>query len=385
MRQNLLFVLYYDFTANSAGHVFSLANELSARHDCMVAVPQRKDTISVLGKPRFGVVEFEEAQRSGVTFPNGKGPDVVHAWTPREIVRTFCVYLKGRYQFRQYIHLEDNEWHITARTLEVQEEDLSGGSDDLDMLVPEFLAHPNRSKEWLAQADGVSVIIDRLAEFVPDHVPHRVVWVSADRDLFYPRPVDYARRRSLGIRDEELVFVYTGNVHATNAAEVRSLYLAVAMLNREGVPARVIRAGRDDYPFLGEDPEWATQHAVSLGYVAHKEIPGVLAMADVLVQPGRPGEFNDYRLPSKLPEFFAMGKPVLLPATNLGLHTRHLEDAWVAPVMDGVTILEAAKAMHADKALYERLGKGARAFFEKHLNWEVAARELEQLYAAAGR
>lgn len=379
---NILFVLYYDFTANSAGHVFSLANELSSRHDCAVAVPKRKDTVSVLGVPKFRIVEYDEAQARGIGFRDGRGPDVVHAWTPREVVRTFCAYLKGRFQFRQFVHLEDNEWHITARALAVEQEDIQGSADDMDMLVPEHLSHPLRSKEFLASADGVSLIVDRLGEFVPDGVRSKVVWVSADQDKFFPRPIDYARRRSLGIQDREIVFVYTGNVHATNANEVRSLYLAVAILNREGTPARMIRAGTDVYPFLGEDDSWARQHAVELGYVPHREVAGLLAMADVLVQPGRPDAFNDYRLPSKLPEFFAMGRPVMLPATNLGLHARHLEEAWVEPVVDGLAIVKAALEIRRDEALRERLCKGARAFFEANLNWGRAASILEELYTS---
>ena len=46
------------------------------------------------------------------------------------------------------------------------------------------------------------------------------------------------------------------------------------------------------------------------------------ALADVLVQPGRAGPFNDYRLPSKLPEFLSAGRPVVLPATNLARQLR---------------------------------------------------------------
>jgi glycosyltransferase involved in cell wall biosynthesis len=378
---NILFVLYYDFTSNSAGHVFSMANILAEKHDVAVAVPKRKDTVSVLGKPQFKMFEFDEIQSRALTFADGRGPEIVHAWTPREIVRTFCTYLRATAPFRQFIHLEDNEWHITARTLAVEQQVLEGDSDDLDMLVPDHLTHPNRSKEFLASAAGVTVIIDRLREFVPKGVATEEIWVSADRDLFFPRPVDYARRKSLGITDEELVFVYTGNVHATNAHEVRSIYLAVAILNREGVPARLIRAGRDDYPFLGEEDTWARQHSVELGYVAHREIPQVLAMADLLVQPGRADAFNDYRLPSKLPEFFAMGKPVILPRTNLGLFVKHGEEAWVCDRADALSIVKATRAIQSDVALKKRLSEGAHRFFDQRLNWVHAAEKLEAFYA----
>src|SRR5205823_4875162 len=80
----------------------------------------------------------------------------------------------------------------------------------------------------------------------------------------------------------------------------------------------LVRAGRDYYPFLGTDGQWARKYSVELGYVKHTEIGRVLSLADFLIQPGTADQFNEYRLPSKLPEFFAMGRPVVLPRTNVG-------------------------------------------------------------------
>ena len=57
---------------------------------------------------------------------------------------------------------------------------------------------------------------------------------------------------------------------------------------------------------------------VQVGPVPWLEVPGYLALADAFVQPGSPDDFNRYRLPSKLPEFLAMGRPVILPHCNLG-------------------------------------------------------------------
>ena len=57
---------------------------------------------------------------------------------------------------------------------------------------------------------------------------------------------------------------------------------------------------------------------IELGAVGWREIPGYLALADAFVQPGGPDDFNRYRLPSKLPEFLAMGRPVMLPHCNIG-------------------------------------------------------------------
>ncbi len=57
------------------------------------------------------------------------------------------------------------------------------------------------------------------------------------------------------------------------------------------------------------------------------EVPGYLALADAFVQPGAPDEFNRYRLPSKLPEFLAMGRPVILPRCNIGNELSDRENA----------------------------------------------------------
>ena len=81
------------------------------------------------------------------------------------------------------------------------------------------------------------MIVDRLLEFRPDGVPAEVVWPAYEPELFTDDPPDRELRRRLGIADDESVLVYAGNAHASNAAEMRSLYLAVAAVNRDGPPA----------------------------------------------------------------------------------------------------------------------------------------------------
>ena len=377
---NVLFVLYHDFTANSAVHVFHWANELSSQGvSCAVAVPENPKSISVLGRPKFTVLAFEELGTVSM-FPNGDGPDIVHAWTPRENVRRFCLRLRETYSFRQFIHLEDNEWHLLARMLERPWKTIAALTEvTLDSIVPINLSHPLHGNAFIESADGVTVIIDRLRELVPPNVPTIVLWPSADGKAFSPKSGRYVRSR-LSLPLNTTILVYTGNVHAANASEVRSLYLAVAILNREGHPTTLVRAGRDWCPFLGADETWGRAHALELGYVPHTEIPDLLAAADILVQPGKPDAFNDYRLSSKIPEFLATGRPVVLPATNIGLRMTHGIDAFVLPKVDALAIVDAVLQIMGDPALHQKLCSGSRAFFEQHLNWAKSARELRRFY-----
>ena len=377
---NVLFILYHDFTSNSAYHVHSLANHLSdlGAH-CAVAVPDHKHTIHAIGtKPQYAQYDFKDLEHAALRFPNGQGPDFVHCWTPREIVRQFYDRLPTLHQAQLLIHLEDNEWQITSRSLKQPFEKLT--LDELDALITPNLSHPIRAKRFLEKADAVTVIMRTLTALVPPNKPSVEIWPSADDSLFSLRPIDWQRRHRLGIPLNSTTIVYSGNVHAANAAEVRSLYLAVAMLNREGHPATLVRTGRDFCHFLGDDDRWARQHSIELDFVERTDLPAILSMANLFVQPGKPGPFNDYRFPSKIPEFCAIGRPIILPASNIGLSMRHLEDAYIVPQANATTIAEAVRTIRADAALEARLASGAQRFFSEELCWRSSSSKLLDFY-----
>src|SRR5262249_56451444 len=114
-----------------------------------------------------------------------------------------------------------------------------------------------------------------------------------------------------------------------------------------------------------------------------EEVPRYLRLADVLVQPGRPDNFNDFRFPSKLPEFFATGRPVVLPATNLGRFVRDGEEALVLQRGDALEIAAAVERVLDDDGLRVRLARGAREFAERSFSWSASAEKLRHLYERA--
>jgi len=105
-----------------------------------------------------------------------------------------------------------------------------------------------------------------------------------------------------------------------------------------------------------------------------------MALADIFVQPGVPDAFNDYRFPSKLPEFFTLGRPVVLPRTNLGTRLRHGIDAYVLDRADAAGITAAVTELRRDRALYDRLSSGALAFAATHFSWPRSAEALAKFY-----
>ncbi len=383
-RHNVLFILPGSFAANSALHVAALANELAASgHACVVAVPHDPETLAHHRNPRFRGVTYQEAEQAGL-FADGRGPDIIHAWTTRENVRRLATVLHRRHAARLLVHLEDNESLLLAHTLGRSADALAALPEaELERLLPPDLSHPRRSREFLAQADGVTVITERLREFVPAGKPCLTLWPAADARFFRAQPIPADFRSALAFPPGTTVLFYHGNVHAANAADMRELYAAVAQLNEAGHPVTLIRTGLDQVDFLGPWADRVRPHVLALGQILqHRHLPALMALADIFVQPGCSDAFNDYRFPSKLPEFFAIGRPVVLPRANLGLAVRHGVDAYVLERADAAGIRQAILALRADPAWREKLGRGALAFAEQHFSWRRSAAALANFHAA---
>jgi hypothetical protein len=105
------------------------------------------------------------------------------------------------------------------------------------------------------------------------------------------------------------------------------------------------------------------------------------------VQPGPPGDFNDYRFPSKLPEFLVSGKPVVLPRTNIG---RFLQDDVDCVLLDqghALDIAEKLEPLLTDPDRRKRIGASGREFALRELTWSKSAARVKAFYEAtlAGR
>ena len=381
---NVVFVSHCDFQGNSAMHIYSIANvlaDLGVR--CAVCVPNDASTIAVHGTPKFTVVPYANAY-TGPVFPDGAAPDIIHAWTPRELVRKLTERLADVHRRPYVVHLEDNEETILENELDgIAYGDLCRlPQDAIDRMVPEHRSHPVRYKEFLAKAAGVTALMDRLLEFKPPESPGLVFWPGFDEDFLRP-PASLAElRRGFGVSDGDTVLVYCGNVHQTNAAEVRSLFLAAQALRRSGRAVTILKTGWNHIA----DQSWIQEAVASgavrdLGFLPRAELRSALAVADILVQPGRSDRFNDYRFPSKLPEFFASGKPVILPRTNLGLSVRDGVEALLLEYGNAVEIAEKIESLIADPERAARIGEAGRQFAMRRLRWSKNVPPLKDFYA----
>lgn len=373
----VLFLLYGSPNSNSSMHVAGLAGQLSQMGvECILATPENI-VGSLAGEIESHCVVNYSMARKMLPVLRIKDSDlIVHAWTPREIIRKFWdESVHGSEPL--IIHLEDNEDILIER---IFNKPFESPLRSLMGAVPESMSHPKRYRDFIRSAQGITVIVEKLAEHVPKGMPWIRLWPGVDTDKFSDRFEKHQERKRLGFERDNLILVYTGNVHEANVHEVCEVYKSVILLREEGLPAYLLRTGIDFLSPSPGDVELVTDYVIHLGHVPHEQMPEILACGDLLVQPGKPDEFNNYRFPSKLPEYLAMGKPIILPRANIGNHLTNMEEAIVKDHVDARAIADAAKLVYSDPSLAERLGRGARTFAERELRWEDRANKLLDFY-----
>lgn len=379
---NIILVSHCNYLGNSALHVHSIASELHRRgHFPVVCIPDKPESISEVGRAPFPVLTYDRAPTE-IRFPDGRRADLIHAFTPREHVRKFVTQLQATQDCPYLVHLEDNEQVIVEDELPgITFSSLEKLPDPLiDKLIKPWRMHPRRGREFLQRASGVTALMDRLLEFKPEAIPGQVFWPGFDRAFLELTDDRGSMRARCGLRREDLVLVYTGNVHPSNQVEFRSLVLALGLMRRAGHPAHLLKTGWNQVPM-----DWIAQCGLKdfvhdLGFLPRSDVPKLLVAADILVQPGPANAFNDYRFPSKLPEFLVSGRPVILPRTNIGRFLTDGENAMLLDRGDAFEILDKVATLANDPAARARLGSNGRSFAKTHLSWEENVAKVEAFY-----
>lgn len=386
---NVLFAFYGDLSSNSVNPLAIHAARIGQMgHHCAVAMPSELDTADTRGERAFHHLLYRDAlDFPDSIFPDGRPADILHAWTPREGVRRFVTAYLAKRPAPLVIYLEDNEGWISRGALGLvglREDVLLQHSEEvISTWTPEGISHPLRYESFIGLADAAVVIHDKLAVDVPPWVPCTTVMPGVDLEFFSPRPADPALRKRYGVADAERVIVYPGGLNDFTRPGLEALCRAVGLMNGQGTPCRLLRSGPVALDFLDRLPPEAAAAISDLGTLPRGDLPGLLALADVFVQPGKPDPFEDLRLPGKLPELLAAGRPVVLPDTNIAHLLRDGVDAILHRTGSPDEIAEKCLALFADPERAGKIGAAGRRFAESHFDPKAQASRLEGVYRAA--
>jgi glycosyltransferase involved in cell wall biosynthesis len=380
---NILFVNYGGFETNSSLHLHGFANGLTRRgHRCFIAASNMKRDPEGPGGPLYQYGDYETVIASAGQVFEDSTPDVIHAWTPREPIRRFLEGLKPFLpECKRIIHLEDNEQFLSQHLAKVQLPCFNAWPDFiLDRVIHKNFSHPARAKRLLAEVDGISVIWESLRAQAPAGKPILELWPGLDWEEFQNLEPKEILRARLGLDPNTKLIVYSGSLNQVNEREQRTLYQAVKLMNERGTPCHLVRTGihsDNSGKHLGVD---LGHRLTDLGEVPRTQMLSWVNASDALVQPGASDDFNQFRFPCKLPEYLAMGHPVILPAANLGLALKDREEAWVLQTGSAEEIFFACQTIFADPDLGAKMGTAGREFARRTFSWERSTEELERFY-----
>jgi glycosyltransferase involved in cell wall biosynthesis len=368
---NIVIVSYHTYNNNSALHITGFANALTALgHRVVVSALGPVSDAGDFGVPRFRCIPHQLVRKNPELLGNyfaglGSGvPDLIHCWTPREAVRSVARAIMKRYGSPYIVHLEDNEATLAS--------------------IGATLEAPEMIGEFVAGAAGATIIVDALKDILPEGLVAHLLEPGVDSDMFAPNLGDFDRKRlcdSLNVPADAWMTVYPGTGHPATADDIFSLYTAIDALNVLGYKVHLIRTGVDCTPEIdAQFSRFSRDHVTYLGFVQRNWLVEILKLADFFVQPGGPDAFNNYRLPSKIPEFLATGRPLVLPRCNVGLLMEDGVNALIMQRGDAAEITQCVEKLLADPALAGRLGQEGRRFAIEHFNWQRSTEQLEGFY-----
>jgi colanic acid biosynthesis glycosyl transferase WcaI len=198
--------------------------------------------------------------------------------------------------------------------------------------------------------------------YPPDRVHVVPVWL--DPDEIRPGPRDNGWRRSVGIRPDEFVVLYSGTAGIISGAEVLAKVAA-------HLPPDVVVV------LVGGGSAWNTLDGLRtrgrlpgnlrlLPYQPRERLAEVQAASDLSVLTLLPGRGRT-SVPSKLQGYMAAGRPVLIAADedcDTAELVRKERIGRIAPPGDDRAFAKAIVEFRADRAELEACGRRARAAFE---------------------
>ena len=374
----ILFVTGNDFRTPSEKQAVWFSQELIRRgHEVM---------ISVLGDPATardeGVLDMGGLRVRGHAFRGrvlrrgdraaGRafGPDLIHSFSPRlGMVAAARDYARAT-DAPVLVHWEDDEWSLrddpmrrplprrVARRVR---------SAVADALLPRYgwFATP-RTLRWVAgHVAGHDALTPALARRVRERLgrPCSVVLpinphVGAEA-ASRPPP-----RLPATLRGKDLL-LFTGTVGPPGEIDLDIALRATAEVQRRGHDVAFVHAGvilrRYDAERYARRAGVAPGTAAFLGYLPFADIPPLLRIGSVLLQPGLPSDYNRFRLPAKLQAYLASGTPTVTFAVGFGELLADRHEVLKTHTGDPGELADRLVELLEDRELARRLSEGGRA------------------------
>lgn len=382
---NILFVLYGGIETNSFLCLARFAKELHLRgYGCAVVPLIGK--IKPWEEPYLKVLTMRQALKNPqACFENQKKADVIHAWTPRQNVVDFVLKYQMLHPAPLFVFSEDDEGWLAQEWMKLP---VQGICEKIKTIfctkkIPPYLSDPVQMQNFLKSADVVAIITPELQKKLPPGLNVDILIPGVELKEFFPRPAASSFRKKYHLDSAQKLIIYCGGVSPFTGPSIKDLCQMVTLLNKRGYPTTLVRSGVRSLSSITGIKQEDLKYVLDLGLLSREEIPELISLADVFVQPGRPSPFEEGRLPCKIIEFMAMGVPTILPNCNIGLIIEECKEAMIHKSGTPDEMANLCQEVFNNPSLQINLKVGARRFAEKYFDIQKNTDQLEKLYKRA--
>lgn len=371
---------YDDFTGPGMKHLYKFADILEQNgFSVLVLYPGSPKSILSMGEtPKFDLCNLEldglSLNHRMIAEIADFKPDIAHLWTPRYIPSLVGIEAKRAHGSRLIVHYEDNEKVLYDFW---RKRPCSKGSM-IWAINPKTFAMLNEL------ADCFTAICEPLRAYLTKRHNKNtfLLYPGADLKRFRPMAKDPNLMDKFALQNR-IVLMYAGTIHDANLEDFVSVVEALAAIKNRYAQIMLVHCGLD---ICGQNiPRRVSDLGVQknilfLGRIDFRMMHRYLSIADILIQPGRNNDFNEYRLPAKLPEYLAMGKPVIMFSAGIGEELVEGKEVLKLHHGDAGELAERIEELIINKELRNELSSGARRKAEEMFDWEKNAQGLIGIY-----
>ena len=231
---------------------------------------------------------------------------------------------------------------------------------------------------------GVTVVCHPLKEHYQRlHRNIEVIHGAADVRQFNPQVPPAAEIEGLCRKDAESVVVgYIGNLRPYQG--VKELFETALRITKLDADFQFVFIGNGPLKDTLVTSLGKSQQAENIHFLPerpYQEIPNYLAACDLLVIPRPSNRITEYAFPSKLPEYLAMGKPVI--TTDVGDAKKFVKSGETGFLVSPGDTKELETAILAQKTYQThrlRVARNASRLVEENHTWDARARKLSSFF-----
>jgi glycosyltransferase involved in cell wall biosynthesis len=233
-----------------------------------------------------------------------------------------------------------------------------------------------------------SKLVDVFVEATPENAerdskelhinPHKIYFIPLGADTNLLKRDESKRKQTreiLGIRENEIVYIYSGKLTKEKGIEMLINVFGRLMKSHKKAKLLIIGNGRRD--FLNEIKQRVFNDGIDKSvifhcFVPHDMLPSFYSAADVAIWPGSPS--------ISIQEAISSGLPVIIRKSGHTIHLLEYSNGFSFNDLNVEELCALMEKLYVDSRLRKKMGMMSRKLAEDKLDWRVIAKKINDLY-----